>query len=57
VIDEPVQAGPVEPAADDSMVRIISSEVFRGQRKVVIVHHGREYRLLITKANKLILTK
>ena len=55
--DEPVQVRPVSQAADDSLLRIISSEVFRGQRKVVIIHHGTEYRLLITKADKLILTK
>ncbi len=37
--------------------RIVSSELFRGQREVVIVHRGQEYRLHITKADKLILTK
>ena len=47
----------VEQAAGNTSVRIESSEVFRGQREVVIVHHGTEYRLHITKANKLILTK
>ena len=37
--------------------RVASSELFRGRREVVIEHHGQEYRLLITKADKLILTK
>jgi hemin uptake protein HemP len=46
-----------EPAADGSVIRIASADVFRGQREVVIVHRGQEYRLHITKADKLILTK
>ncbi len=37
--------------------RIASAELFNGRREVVIVHHGTEYRLHITKADKLILTK
>ena len=38
-------------------VRIVSTELFRGRRQIVIVHRGQEYRLHITKADKLILTK
>ncbi len=34
-----------------------SPALFRGHREVVIVHRGQEYRLRITKADKLILTK
>jgi len=37
--------------------RIPSTDLFRGHREVVIVHRGQEYRLHITKADKLILTK
>ena len=37
--------------------RIESSALFRGRREVVILHQGHEYRLRITRANKLILTK
>ena len=47
-------------AADTTVsksTRVASSELFRGGREIVIVHHGREYRLFITKADKLILTK
>ena len=44
-------------AAVPAMVRIASGELFRGQREIVIVHRGSEYRLHITKADKLILTK
>jgi hemin uptake protein HemP len=34
-----------------------STALFRGQREIVISHRGQEYRLRITKADKLILTK
>jgi hemin uptake protein HemP len=34
-----------------------SPALFRGEREVAIVHRGQEYRLRITKADKLILTK
>ena len=38
--------------------RLISSiSLFHGRREIVILHHGQEYRLRITKADKLILTK
>jgi hemin uptake protein HemP len=34
-----------------------SASLFRGHREVVILHGGQEYRLRITRADKLILTK
>jgi hemin uptake protein HemP len=37
--------------------RIDSPTLFDRRREVVIVHQGQEYRLRITKADKLILTK
>ena len=37
--------------------RITSAQLFDGRRDIVIVHRGQEYRLHITKADKLILTK
>lgn len=37
--------------------RLSSRELFRGQREIVILHAGHEYRLRITRADKLILTK
>jgi hemin uptake protein HemP len=37
--------------------RIQSADLFNGRREIVIVHQGMEYRLHITKADKLILTK
>ena len=48
---EPDKGSGVAPA------RIVSSDLFHGRREVVIVHRGTEYRLHITKADKLILTK
>ncbi len=43
------EAGPIE-------ARIASTELFCGRRDVVILHRGQEYRLHITRADKLILT-
>lgn len=49
---EPREAnGPTMPR------RVYSAALFHDGREVVIVHHGQEYRLRITKADKLILTK
>ena len=49
--DEPAAAGP-RPQR-----RVESVTLFQRDRELVIVHHGQEYRLRITKAGKLILTK
>jgi hemin uptake protein HemP len=41
-----------------SVVREIgSAEIFRGQKTVVITHEGVQYRLHVTRNNKLILHK
>ena len=40
-----------------SVREIGSEEIFRGDRTVVITHDGVQYRLHITKNNKLILHK
>jgi hemin uptake protein HemP len=37
--------------------RVDSTLLFRGEREIVIVHRGQEYRLRITRGDKLILTK
>lgn len=37
--------------------RVDSPALFRGEREIVIIHQGQEYRLRITRADKLILTK
>ena len=57
MIDDPGDPAARPDAAPRAACRIVSTELFRGQREVVIVHRGQEYRLHITKADKLILTK
>jgi len=57
VIDDPGEPSIAREAASRAGVRIASTELFRGRREIVIVHRGQEYRLHITKADKLILTK
>lgn len=37
--------------------RVQSLALFQGHREIVIVHQGMEYRLRITKGDKLVLTK
>ncbi len=37
--------------------RVSSTALLRDEREVIIVHRGQEYRLRVTKAEKLILTK
>ena len=49
--DQPASGSP------SSSPRIQSADLFNGRREIVIVHQGMEYRLHITKADKLILTK
>lgn len=45
------------PATAPAGGRIASTLLFQGRREIIIVHRGQEYRLHITKADKLILTK
>lgn len=37
--------------------RVKSLTLFRGHREILILHQGTQYRLRITKGDKLILTK
>lgn len=46
-----------EPTAATSERQVPSASLFQGRREIIIVHHGQEYRLRITRADKLILTK
>ncbi len=51
-------SSPPGPAIEPPLVRRVeSAALFERRREVVIVHHGQEYRLRITKSDKLILTK
>jgi len=51
-----VSDGQAEPPALAER-QVSSTSLFLGRREIMIVHHGQVYRLRITKADKLILTK
>jgi hemin uptake protein HemP len=51
-----VSAAAERPVTDTER-HVTSAVLFQGRREVVIVHHGQAYRLRITRADKLILTK
>lgn len=57
MIDDAGEAAAAREVTTGPAIRIVSTELFRGRREIVIVHRGQEYRLHITKADKLILTK
>jgi hemin uptake protein HemP len=44
-------------ASRPSLLQWISDELFQGRNEIVIRHDGQDYRLRITRQNKLILTK
>lgn len=46
-----------EPASSAPRPAVRSDDLFRGTHEIVIVHGHDEYRLRITRAGKLILTK
>ena len=50
-------AAPAAAAIPGGPRRLDSAALFQRAREIVIVHGGQEYRLRITKADKLILTK
>lgn len=50
-------APPPAKAAPSPMRRVSGAELMAGQREIAILHDGQEYRLRITAAGKLILTK
>jgi hemin uptake protein HemP len=50
-----LELAPAAASAPRPAVR--SDDLFRGTHEIVIVHRGDEYRLRITRAGKLILTK
>jgi len=47
----------VEPTTVGSVGSVDSATLFQRGPEVIIVHRGQEYRLRITKSDKLILTK
>ena len=46
-----------EPGPMPAGTWVQSPALFQGRREIIIVHRGQQYRLRITKADKLILTK
>jgi hemin uptake protein HemP len=45
------------PEGQEAVREINSDEIFHGTKTVVITHDGVQYRLLVTRNNKLILHK
>lgn len=45
------------PRPEPPVPAIRSADLFRETREVIIIHHDERYRLRITRAGKLILTK
>ena len=56
-MSEPERGRPEASAPATPRVRLSSRDLFRGGREILILHGGHEYRLRITRADKLILTK
>jgi hemin uptake protein HemP len=56
---DPMSPSPAAPqaASPRAVSRIASDQLMRGQREIIIQHGREEYRLRITAAGKLILTK
>ncbi len=59
-MDHPIDERPDAPSERQPAVppaRVDSRQLFEGQRELIIQHQGEEYRLRITRHDKLILTK
>ena len=56
-MSQPSGSSTDEAGRHEEVRRLDADAVFAGHREVVLVHRGQEYRLRITRANKLILTK
>jgi hemin uptake protein HemP len=56
--DTPSRPGkPIPHPPGRQLTRIHLADLMHGAREVILLHEGEEYRLRITKARKLILTK
>ncbi|SEQ36968.1 Hemin uptake protein HemP [Devosia sp. YR412] len=54
----PVDDEPALPSRQAGARKVIASDaLFHGETEVVIEHHGEQYRLRVTRQDKLILTK
>ena len=47
----------VNPVLHPADLVMQSASLFEGRQEIVIIHNGHEYRLRVTRQNKLILTK
>jgi hemin uptake protein HemP len=54
---EPRHAPPASPVSCPQRQRITTADLMQGAREIIVLHHGEEYLLRITKTGKLILTK
>lgn len=45
------------PVSRPPRKRITTTDLMQGAREIIVLHHGEEYLLRITKSGKLILTK
>lgn len=55
---EPLTSEPPNPEHRSGTAPVVSSRDLLGDaRELIIVHGGERYRLLVTRSNKLILTK
>lgn len=52
-----IPPSPDHPTTTQQPRRVAVSELLAGAEVVILVHNGQEYRLRLTRANKLILTK
>jgi hemin uptake protein HemP len=48
---------PAAPMLRPPRKRISTADLMQGAREIIVLHHGEEYLLRITKSGKLILTK
>jgi hemin uptake protein HemP len=56
---DPAEAKPSDPAVDPSGAPVVldTATLFGRRNEIRVRHNGQEYRLRITKAGKLLLTK
>jgi hemin uptake protein HemP len=57
MVDPPSSEPPQEEADKAEPLTISSEALLAGRRQLIIQHGGEQYRLLLTRSNKLILTK
>lgn len=54
---DPDHDHPHPPGAGNDTLRLHSTDLFRGQRRVIIEHRGEQYCLRLTRNQRMILTK